>query len=461
MSKIVTQRKWMTVSILMLGFHLLALWFVFTYTTTYPLAIDEWLRYLPRSLALKSHTLSLSQILSMAPMVGDGPPGPTFYGWLISLPNVMVFNWNLQIDSLINYALVVINICLVLYLLTSARPYYRIYLVIPVTALMLAIQQRWNLLVGAHSGIHLEVLFALLTFVLVSRRPRRPQNVLLGAITAFAGTFAWLPGWLTWVIVFPALLLLGYREKSVYFLWVMGAGLSAALLISLPGFSSGDSHYAMSTELADGLPLMVTYVLFFVTWIGAVFSAGPTSNVLIPLLMGVLGLLAVISNMIILWQRQEDRDYLVVCGMLGTLGLALGGLTTIARASQLGVRWAMTHHYISFSVLFWISVGALIIVMFHRVGLQQRSLLAFLNMFLILMGMIFYSYGVVGTVGVAEKHTVFVQEAETCIERTAASPTENPNGCEVVGGIALTEWIVGLRDSGLTGFVDQATTGHQ
>jgi hypothetical protein len=99
--------------------------------------------------------------------------------------------------------------------------------------------------------------------------------------------------------------------------------------------------------------------------------------------------------------------------------------------------------------------------MFHHIGLQRRSLLAFLNMFLILMSVIFYSSGVYGTIRVVQEHTVFVREAEMCIEGTAANPAENPNGCEVVGGIALTEWIVRLRDSGLTGFADKASVGNQ
>jgi hypothetical protein len=348
----------------------------------------------------------------------------------------------------------------VLYLLTLAKPHYLIYLIVPVTALMLAIQQRWNLLVGAHSGIHLEVLFALLTFILVSRQPRRPRNVLLAAITALAGTFSWLPGWLTWVIVFPALWLLGYRQKSVYFIWVIGTGVAAGLLINFPGFSTGGDHYAISTGSTAGT-MLVTYVLFFVTWMGAVFNAGPSSNLLISMFMGTVGLLAFVFNVITLWRRREDRDYLVVCGMLGALGLALGVLTTIGRSAQFGVRWGMAHHYISFSVLFWISVGALIISIFHHVDLHRRSLLAFLNIFLIMMGVIFYSYGVYGTIGVVEEHTVFVREAEMCIERTAANPANNPDGCEVVGGIALTEWIVHLRDSGLTGFANQASSGNQ
>ncbi|MBN1313069.1 MAG: hypothetical protein JXB30_16780 [Anaerolineae bacterium] len=455
MGKILIKRQWIAVSIPVIGLHLLALWFVFTYTTTYPLSIDEWLHYVPRSLAFKSHTLSLTQVLSMEPMWGDGPPGPTFYVWFLSLPNVILFNWNLRIDSFINYVLIVVNIYLALYLLASAKPHYLIYLVVPVTALMLALQQRWNLLVGAHSGIHLEVFFALLTFVLVSRRPRDSRNILLAAITAFMGTFSWLPGWLTWGIVFPALWLLGYRRKSVYFIWVIGAGLSAVLLINLPGFGTGWGHYAITTGSADGLPLPVTYVLFFITWIGAVFNAGPTSNVLISMLMGTLGLLAAISNVIILWRRREDRDYLAVCGMLGAFSMALGMLTTVGRSAQFGVRWGMAHYYISFSVLFWISLGALIILMVHRVGLQRYSLLAFLNMFLVLMGVIFYAHGAYSTIGVVEKHTVFVRQAEMCIERTATDPAENQDGCEIVGGVALTEWIVRLRDSGLTGFASE------
>lgn len=455
--KILPLWKWVGIPVFVIGLSLLALWFVFTYTTTYPLAIDEWLHFVPRNLAFRAHTLSFSQALSMTSEFGDAPPSLNFYGWLVTLPNVILFDWNLQIDSLTNCVLIVVNILLTLYLFASTRSSFLIYLIVPVTALMLAIQQRWNLLVSIHNGIHLQLLFALLTFVLISRQPCRVRNILLAAIMALAGTFAYLIGWLTWIIVLPALWLLGYRQKSVYLIWLIGTGLAAFILISIPGFSIGEGHYAISTEVTGG-SLLITYVLFFVTWIGAVFNGGPASNVLISMLMGMLGLLVFISNIIILWRRREDRDYLVVCIMVGAYSLALGGLTTLARSSELGVRWAMTHHYISFSVLFWISVGAVITLMFHRVDWHRRSFLTFLNLFVILMGVLFYFYGVYSTIKIVEEHTALVRNSEMCIERTASQPAENPVGCDVVGGIALTEWIVRLHDSGLTGFADRGAS---
>lgn len=438
----------------LLSLHLLALWYIFTYTTTYPLAIDEWLHFVPRSTRFLDGTLTLNQAASMQSLVADVPPAPYLYSWLVTLPNVLLFDWNLRIDSIVNYVLINLNIVLIVYLLVRPQPRLFRWVLIPITALMLAVQQRWNLIVGVQNPIHIQLFFALATFILLAGPHRKLRNLGVAMIVAFVGSFASLIGLLTWIIALPALWFLGYKHWLHFLLWIVGAGVAFFIFTHLPGFSTGGGHYITGASRVSALSNVGNYALFVLTYLGAIFSPGSTANLAVTWALAGLGLIALGFNILYLWQHTEYRVFVVVCCLLVAYGGAYGFMGAVGRFDQFGIRGALVNHYITFSAQFWCGLGGLVVLtmldLVKRVPRRQALLL--INGLLVLMCGIYYVVGAYGTVLETQSHTAVVAQQERCIVGVATGTLPGVDHCEVYAGVVSAEMIRLLYDHRLTGF---------
>lgn len=438
--------------------HLLALVFIVRYTTTYPLAIDEWLHIVPRAVRLLEGETTFIDYVS-AQRLDENLPAPAIYlyPWTFIGTNVALFGWNLQIDGLINYAFVVLNAGLVVYLLHREKHAVTLYLLIPVTALVLAVQQRWNLLVSIHQIHQVQITFFLLALLFIAR-PNRPRtSALLAFSMAFLGSFSMLHSWSVWVLLLPLLVILGNRDPVVYIAYVLGIVVNAVALSLVPGYTLfGNSNYFVGFEAASASVDVGGYILFVLAYLGGVFNYGPDGNLLFSLFMGVLGLALYPFNAVHLWRHAEYRRYVVLCTALMLYSGLFGSMASLARLDQYGVRWGLANHYMSAGALYWVGLSALITLsLWHMVTTQtQRRALILANLLAVVFGTVFYLNAVVGMFRVAEQHTVWVAAQEACIVRAAAGEDVG-DGCEVVGGLATPDMIQNLYDYRLTGFANQ------
>ncbi len=431
--------------------NVLAVWFILTYTTTYPLAIDEWIRNVPLTTLWLDGRLTVQHLISLQSPVVAAPPGPQMVSWLLSLPNVILLHWNLRLDAMLNYFLIVINAVLLLSLI-GREGGRRWLLGIPVVALLLAVQQRYTLLVGAHKYFHMHILCAyLMLYALVCLRPTwRTLFMAMGA--AFFATFSIFSGGIVWLVTLPFLAALGYRRAMIA-AWLLGGALSLWLFVNLPGFTLNSEFYMTGGANPLILNRIVNGLLFVVTYIGGVFAAGPESALLPAMTLGAMAVGLFALNLWVL-RRSSERRLILLCSVLALYGLLFGVLAAVGRADGYGVRGALLEHYIPFSVQIWIALSGMMALTFrHMLSRTTRpSFVMTANLVVLLLGTVFYGSAALETVKYAEAHRSFVAEAEQCIVETAAGQRDNTNGCLVVGGYALPEWIKSLAGHQLTGF---------
>jgi len=433
----------------------MALVFIFRYTTTYPLAVDEWIHVLPRAThALDGEIILLDFIRARGEV--NAPSIIHLHSWTVLMPNVLLFNWNLQLSALVNYALIFINVVVVVALLTDERLQWQPILLVVVTALLLAVQQRWNLLVSIHHAIHFRILFVLLTIWFVSRPIKSTRIVLAAAAMAYLGSLSSVVSWMVWIILLLGMIGFGYDDWRVYFIWAGGAALTALTLLVTPGFTLGLGNNYLIGEASSLLRDVGGYVRFTLAYLGAVFTFGPQSNILLAFVMGVLGITVYVGNVAYLWRVPGWRRYAVLCSLLVIYSGMYGGLTAIGRLQQFGVVWGLGHHYMSFGALFWCGIAGLVAASLHHMFTldDQRRGLVLVNLLVILFGVLFYAYGVVGMWRFADQyHNTTVFQMEDCIVRAAAGEDVG-RGCEIVAGIATPDMIQTLYDYRLTGFAD-------
>lgn len=440
--------KWGIVIGITAGLHLLTLGFILRYTTTFPLAIDEWIHILPRSVRMLENRMTWEDFIA-AQLVYEAPPVIYLYPWSFIAPNVAFLDWNLQLDSVINYILATLNTILVLTILVREQRQLLIYLVIPVTAFLMAIQQRWNFLVSIHHIHHQQIFFFLMTMFFAMARTR--WGGLAACSMAFFGSFALPTGWAIWIVLLPFLVLLGYRNWFVYMAYGIGILLTVILLSLVPGYDLTSQQFFAETATSPGI---VDYVLFTLAYLGGIFGYGPNSNFLIALLMGSLSCVVFLCNALFMWRTKSYQRYVTLCLTFGAYGGMFGTAASIGRIRQFGVLQGMAHQYMIFSAMYWVGLTGLIALTLWHYLKQPRHprLLITLNLAVILLGVIFYIYGVLGMLRFADQYnTQVVAEREACIQRVAMvdNPTE---GCEVVGGIATPEMIKTLYQYRLTGF---------
>lgn len=443
---------WAISILIALMLHVGALVFIFRYTTTYPLAIDEWLHVVPRAAQTLEGNISLSDFIRANSRAGV-PPIIHLHLWSLTLPNVLLLNWDLTVSSLLNYVVLIINSGLAIHILTEKSPKHRPLFLVLVTALFFGVQQRWNLITSIHLAIHCAILFLLLTLWFVSRPDRPYRHVSLACVMAYLGSLNSVVSWIVWITLFLALIGIGYRSWKHCMIWLTGVAFTALTLANVPGFgfSIGDAYV---TESAAGLfSSFGTIILFFLVFVGGIFTAGPQSNVLFAFLMGSLGLSVYVLNVVYLWRNPSNRKLVVLCTMFAFHGLAWGGLAAVGRAQQFGVAWGAANHYMAYGALFWVGAGMLTITtlsQFRAPIIKQRGLLT-VNALTVMFGIIFYCVAVLNMWQFAETfNNTVVVEREACIQEVGRG--ESNRSCEVVGGIVAAEDIQTLYKYRLTGF---------
>lgn len=445
--------------------NVLALWYIFTFTTTYPLSIDEWIRFAPLNTRLLDGTLRLDQVMSAQSIVVDAPPTPIFLTWLMGVPNVLLFQWNLKVDALLNYLLILVNCILATLLLTAENRRLWIVVLVPVSALYLAIQQRYILLV-AGQFYHMHIMLTLLSCVILTRRTIRWFDLALVFTFAFVATFFIISGAIIWIILFPLFLIRCHRNPVAVVLWIAAAALSVFLLSSLPNFITGEGFYALRGELSIGARA-TNYILFLLAYLGSVFTNGVAGNVTVAIALGGLGIIVFCINLWKVWRLHPqghflNQHHIILFVTLAAYGVLFGALASIGRADQYGVRGGLREHYIPFSVHFWLGLTGLIIAVFTRsrkiAGTSSRRIATVytLNAILIVLCTVYFFLAVGGSIQNAQEHTTFVAQAEQCMEDVAAKRLPPDEGCEVVGGVALPEWIRSLAQHELTGFASDS-----
>ncbi len=428
-----------------LVFHVIAVVFISLYATRYPLAIDEWVHAVPRAVAAIEGELRVADLVQPLNSIHV-----TFFTWLILIPNMVFNDWNLRFESLLNYPLALINLVLVLRLLTQRRPYLLAWLLLPISALMLAVQQNENLLVGFHNMYHFVSMFTLLAFLMLARGVPSLLNVGLAVLFGLCATFAFGNGLLVWPIGLLALPFLGYRGWKPYALWAVAATVIIALFLTRPDLGVVQGARAEDAEALFSFSKMPGYILFTLAYLGNVFTHGFESNILVAFALAIFGLVMTGVNAVALWRT--DRDLVVVSMMLIAFSGGTGLLTAFGRLDMFGVRWGMATHYVSHGLLFWVGLFAMSAQAIRRNLPEPKQVPVIMaNGLLATLCALFFLFATAMMFVQSQAQLTEVAQREQCM-RAVALEAADVTDCPVNGGGASPDRIRTLYDYRLAGF---------
>lgn len=432
-----------------------ALIYIARYSTTYPLAIDEWIHIIPRIVLWEKQQLTFQDLISVPP---DAPIDLHLFSFLLILPNLIWFDWSMTVDGIINYLIGSINAILLLYLFSKVWKRHWVWLAVPILCITLSIQQRYNFLVGVHKSLFVSIFFTVLASISLFRSPSKTtRHLLITLLILCVGTFSSYVGWFSWVIVTPFVWVVGYRRWQDYLMWFSVGALMAFLLLNIPGYSlNTNTEFYFADTPTSLVSSLGNYFWFFLAYLGGLFTSSPESNLLLrAFLMAIMGLILMIWNGIHLLRSKRHMPLLQACALLMGYSMLYGAAAAFGRADQFGVQQGLANHYIAFSALFWCGVVALILCnLLQKLNETppKRSPIVLMNSLFLLLAIYYYIVAGVESFQVAEAHRPFVSASEQCIIKVASPQADPRQSCFVVGGFVSADTIREFASLGLSGF---------
>ncbi len=219
------------------------------------------------------------------------------------------------------------------------------YLLAPVATLLFSVAQWQNWFLGWQMQEFMNVLFAVLCFMLLAREKLRIHAVLLAALLALLATYSFANGLLVWPVGVVVLLWPKRRPATHIAVWaVLGALVSASYLY---GYESPSYHPSFASGLAHPRALL-RYVLQYLGQPLSPFSDAGAA------LLGCMGLVA--------WTRQASGAYsrpspvAKACVAFGLYAIGSALVTGMARVELGGPAQAMSSRYVTMANLLWVAV---------------------------------------------------------------------------------------------------------
>ena len=435
--------------------NIIALTYITRYSTTYPLAIDEWIHIIPRVVLWERQQLTFTELISVPP---NAPIDLHMYSFLLILPNLIWFDWSMRVDGIINYLIASINALVVVYLLAKVWNRHWAWLGVPILCIMLSIQQRYNFLVGVHKSLFVSIFFTVLAGMILFHAPNKTtRSLLITLLILFLGTFSSYVGWFSWVILTPFVWVVGYRKWQPLLLW-SGVGIGTAwLLLQVPGYSlDTNTEFYFADTTTSLLGSLGNYFWFFLAYLGGLFTSSPQSGLLLrAFLMAVMGVVLLVWNGLQLLRARENYPLLQVCAFLIGYSMLYGAAAAFGRADQFGVQQGLANHYIAFSALFWCGVVALILknsLDKWRASQKAPQAILLVNGLFLLLAVYYYALAGVESFQVGEAHRPFVRASEQCFVQLADPASDPRHACFVVGGFVPADDIREFAQFGLSGF---------
>ncbi len=267
-----------------------------------------------------------------------------------------ITNMNMIVQMIVDVGLVVAALGL-LYLIyrKAATASVRYLILLPFSILLFSLIQypMWVISVAFPTYIvECAFLASLATIVCI-----RPGWVALfvSAFFAYIGAMSLFPGNLIWLVIFAAMIGLGYRKKRFYIAWII---MAASILIPYAVDYLATLHDPIALNLAD-------FVHFILAMIGSPVSFGETSaagiSVAVP--MGIVGVLSVLAlgigiSLFVENGLKKVTPWLAISAWV--IGIAVFG--ALGRVVRFGALSGRQYRFMPYGVLFWVSVVALIAI---------------------------------------------------------------------------------------------------
>jgi hypothetical protein len=398
----------------------------------------------PIAIEAMAGTLSWSDMLRL----GDGIH-VIFFSNLTTLVSVWLTRWDTRFDAWVVFACYCLMLILAVGLVARERPAAGWAAMVPMAALVFTLQKDFGYVVGViflWGYVNLIVLAAL--WVLATGRPTSPKFALVAGLTFLSG-LASTNGVMMPVLLFPALLIFGYRKRWQIAAWIVFSGLHVWSYLARPGLdvagNSANADFSVGKLIAD-LPRYIEYALVV---LGRVFAFDNTD---FATWAGVIGIALVLVNGLWLIRRGYGRA-VTLWWTLAVVGIASAGLISLGRLDKFGLGGATAPWYLDIALCLWLSVIALMALTLTESRVRRVGrLLSTVNVLLLVTSIPFYSYATAQTIWFRQGSVEGLLIQEDCFFNLPR--TGNPN-C-LIGTAVRPELTNELAIYGLTMFASQS-----
>ncbi len=237
--------------------------------------------------------------------------------------------WNLRVEMLVSVGLGLLIATLIVDIFRRQARATWPWLVMPATALLYALRNNANLIIGWQTQVWFVVLFVVLSVWLLVTRRVGWLALLLTVLCATAATFSFASGLLIWPLILVALWPLGYRNWRYVLFWALAATI-VVFGLYLPGYVPRTLSVAAGVVLTPSL-----FAYYVLAYLGNPFVIGFPADVGLSARIGLIGMfvLGVNGLYLVLWKRRQKIDpwpsvgiWLILAGysigaaVLGALG---------------------------------------------------------------------------------------------------------------------------------------------
>ena len=367
---------------------LLVFMYISRYSAIYPSA-DEWLSPTEMAFDIKNGTFSAGDILEPANGVHRAV---TYHAVLYLL--VQFTDWDTQLAAYILLLLGLLRLGMLVLLFAEMLPRQLALVLLPFSALILAVDQGSVWLTGIFMVWQFVSLFSLAAMLVLKRAkpgwiPLVGAALLCGLATSSQGT-----GWfVSYPVALVTLWMFGYRKPGHFIFWIAAAIIALRLYTLGLSVESGQTDVAIISKIAN--------IDHLVMWIAAFLGNPFTTQFdrILPIYVGALGLVFIILNLFYLWRHEDNWRRVNVWIAIAGIGLSAAGATFLGQyqkdlivnsEDQLArlVSVAAPERYSLSAAHFWIGLIALMALVYwhHNRSGWRRMVVIGNTVFLLLLG---------------------------------------------------------------------------
>ena len=295
-------------------------------------------------------------------------------------------HWNIHYEMYTLVLLVAVGYGLLLCLLWREGKAVFWTALLPMTALAWTVNQDPNLYISIHSVWLFNNIFLLSAILLLDRPTRSFWAVLAAGICALFATFTLSNGALIFVVAAPLLWRYHPRWQAVL-TWFLLIALTLMLLVFITRFDVGGITAYLQIDPEQTSPFWM-FPVYYLALLGSLFSFF-IAEYTVAVIFGGVGVVLVAIDGVYLY-RKGEHDLLYRWGTLLAFALLSCGMMSYGRY-RWGMFFSQRSHYITLTLLFWVSV---IVMTVRSLQLVQQGMLKRLVIAGFVVGALFHAMSV-------------------------------------------------------------------
>jgi|GEM_PF-4841677 len=377
---------------------------------------DQWQASADVAIATKEGNLGINDIIK------THATHIFIYNFLTTALFTQFTDWDIAAETYITWILACVNLILLTFSLRKLFPNHYYFMLPPLSAILFALNQEVNWSTGFMAYSQHTTLFLLLGMLSLQYFTVNWRALGLAMLFAFLGTFSSGNGTMLWVGLAVAIWFSGYTDRKYLLAWGVATIIAAGLYFAIGRMDTSQTVFndENSGILSQTDYNPIGYLHFISVYISNPFTV---HNLSIGFIIGLLGMFMLALNT---WYV---RGIWLAFAVYTMGNAALTTLGRLAEYTEVYLGLAMSFHYGSVSLLFWVAYAGSVAAIFRNQRPQWHLNLNLL--FIALLSLLFIQTSVKAIsrlqlpYGETLGYSSEIGELEYCVEQYPINPNLN------------------------------------